>query len=167
MARRGGKRGDGEERRPPKLADVDPGAQDAEDQLFREAMENLERVPAKDHALDRAAAQPPRGARVPEQAIKIDLHRMTLGEAEAQVERVLSRLISGLAPGAQVKVQIITGKGRHSGGGAAVLPREIHRYVKKRFAAHLVTIEDSPADLVVGELPIRGHFHVTLGTKLR
>lgn len=168
MARRSGKRGDGEERRPPRLPSELAEDVAADDQLFREAMANLTNVPVKDAFRDPESL--PRGARpsTKDRVIKIDLHRLTMAEAEARVDGVLKGLLAGLhSAGASVRVQIITGKGRHSGDGGAVLAREVHRYVRQRYAGHIISIEDSPADLVVGGLPIRGHFHVTLGTKIR
>lgn len=194
MARKG-KRGR-DDRRPPKLDDsaARHEAEAEADRLFLEAMARLENVPVKDRALDQESEAKrssvpgtPRGSSVPgapaapgalgkatrrsvpgaDGVIKVDLHRLTVAEAEARVARVLAGLVDGLKPGDRIKVQIITGKGRHSGSGGAVLAREIHRFVRRQFGASIVAIEDSPADLVVGELPIRGHFHVTLGTKIR
>lgn len=93
----------------------------------------------------------------------VDLHRLNLQEAQARIDRVLSQILSKLASG-NVTLKVITGKGRHS-VGASVMPREAHSYVKTHYGRYIVRIDDSPADLVVGELPLRGHFNVTFGRR--
>ena len=126
---------------------------------------------AKQKLRDEAASAAPTGkgaAERPEQTKggksggghSLDLHRLTLTEAESAVDRFLGDLLNG--KGGEVTVTIITGKGRHSGEGGGVLSKEIHNYVKRKFGRQIVAIEESPAKLVVGELPIRGHFKVVL-----
>jgi hypothetical protein len=164
---RKGKRFGGDERRPPKLDDPEARAkaEAEEDQIFQAAMANMGKVPVKDRTPEpqRLGAGPAKAARGGD-VLKVDLHRLTLDEAQERIDAVLEGVIADLKPGDRVKVQIITGKGRHSEGGG-VLAREAPRYVKRRFKDFIVAIEDAPADLVVGELPIRGHFHVTLGRR--
>jgi DNA-nicking Smr family endonuclease len=93
----------------------------------------------------------------------LDLHRQTLEEARRLVDQELRELISRLKPGDKVKLRIVTGKGRHSGPTGPVLPREIHRYVKQNYGRYILQIDESPADLILGELPLRGHFDVLIG----
>ena len=133
-------------------------------ELFLEAFERLNKVPSKDRVLDEIENmhRTTKGAKQSGPKV-LDLHHCTVPEARGRVDGMLANIVANLK--APVTVQIITGKGRHSGAGGAVLAREIHQYVKVKYADYIVTLEDSPADMVVGELPIRGHFHVTLGKK--
>lgn len=88
----------------------------------------------------------------------IDLHGLTVREANDELRRFLDRIL-GQRGGGKVTVRIITGKGIHSRDGA-VLPRECHDFVKQRYADSIVRIDDSPADVLLGGIPIRGHFDV-------
>lgn len=158
--------------RPPKLPAVDKAEEEEGDRLFLETMGRMSKVPSKDRLLEEmeknAAARQPAKASGPAGAVhQLDLHHSTLPEARGRVDGLLGNLVAAIR--GPVTVKIITGKGRHSGPGGGVLASEIHRYVSQKYASYIVSIEPSPSDVVVGELPIRGHFHVTLGpsTKLR
>ena len=99
-------------------------------------------------------------ARPSENRSDVDLHGMTLAEAEAHIRSALRNLLAS-RPG-QVSVRIITGKGLHSGEFGSVLARRIHELVSREFAREIVEIQDSPAETMVDGLPIRGHFDVLL-----
>lgn len=137
------------------------------ERLFLEALENMDpEAVLRDKrrgAEHPAAPAKPRAGKGGRQDFSLDLHRLTLHEAQGRIDGMMRQVLAKLASG-PVTLRIITGKGRHS-VGSAVLPREIHSYVKSRYGAHIVRIDDSPADLVVGELPLRGHFDVTFGKK--
>lgn len=89
----------------------------------------------------------------------IDLHGFTLDQAIFQVDKKIRDL---LITGPRIfMLTVITGKGRHSGIEGGVLAREIHNYIRQTFAKNLLNIEESPADLMIDGLPIRGHFLAT------
>ena len=94
------------------------------------------------------------------QEISIDLHGFTIEGAKKFVhQRIISLLAQHRAP---FTLNIITGKGLHSPERKGVLAEEIHHYVKKHFQAQIIQIDDSPAAVTYDNLPIRGHFKVTL-----
>ena len=91
--------------------------------------------------------------------IEIDLHGMTLDEAEKWVIQIISQNPSS---GEKRAYKIITGKGRHSNSGRGVLIREIYLFVVHRYGPRIERIEESPDGVRLGGEAIRGHFHVTL-----
>ncbi len=92
----------------------------------------------------------------------LDLHGLTANEAKDEIRRFLDRLIAQTH--GKFTVRIITGKGLHSRDGA-VLPREAHHFVSQRYSDRIVRLDDSPADVLLGGIPIRGHFDVILRGK--
>lgn len=131
--------------------------------LFLDAMAQLEgkNLPDKDAAWERRSAERPQ-TRPDRRSItpSIDLHGLTLEQAKDYASLRLDSLLDETS--GQFTVTIITGKGKHSGPGGSVLAREIHRFVSQRYDDHIVYIEESPGDLVVGQYPLRGHFKVSL-----
>lgn len=91
----------------------------------------------------------------------IDLHGLSQAAAESRLESLLRPRLAE-ATGMDLTVKIITGKGLHSGPGGAVLPNAVHAYIRRAFQHSIVAIEESPAEVILGGLPVRGHFHVTL-----
>lgn len=91
--------------------------------------------------------------------IEIDLHGMTLDEAERWVIQTITRHLSTVE---KRTFKIITGKGRHSSSGRGVLIREIYLFVVHRYGPWIERIEESPDGVRLGGEAIRGHFHVTL-----
>jgi DNA-nicking Smr family endonuclease len=96
--------------------------------------------------------------------ISIDLHGMTLSEAQDHVYRVMSRHL-GESPRSELRFRIITGKGVHSGHGGGILAKEMHAYVSQRFSSMIIKIDSSPHEVAVSGLPIRGHFDVVLKSR--
>ena len=94
------------------------------------------------------------------QTYEIDLHGLRLGEALAFLEREMARLLNSQSRDFAVKV--ITGKGLHSGPDGAVLPREVHAHFVARYAAYIISIEESPHAVALAGVPIRGHFTAKL-----
>ncbi len=91
--------------------------------------------------------------------VEIDLHGLTLEEAERWVMNAIDRV----APSRDKRTyKIITGKGRHSNAGRGVLIREIYLFVLHRYGPWIERIEESPDGVRLGGEAIRGHFHVTL-----
>lgn len=92
---------------------------------------------------------------------EIDLHGMSLDEAIDAVDQLIRNELAKGKP--IIRGKIITGKGRRStkeGGG--VLARYVHSYVLQAFHKHILYIDESPADVAVGGVPIRGHFCIRL-----
>jgi DNA-nicking Smr family endonuclease len=92
----------------------------------------------------------------------IDLHGLTIAEAEQLVEERFAAWLS--RPGQELCVRVITGKGRHSGPEGGVLAGHMHQYVAKRFGHWIRQMDESPDDLRLNGIPIRGYFEVRLQT---
>lgn len=137
--------------------------------LFRAALEQLDAsaIKAKDES-EPSTSHAPRRKGQPPPSHAIDLHHCTVDEACRKIDAAISGLALGrwsdqaLSPHGHLHLKIITGKGRHSGKNGPVLAREIHRYLLSHYAKHIVSIEESPADLLIGGVSLRGHFHVVL-----
>lgn len=125
------------------------------DRIFQDSMRRWDADMPDDD--DFEEIRPP--ARVKSGPVEIDLHRMTLNEA---IWRVDAEIDDAVASGHQTTFKIITGKGLHSGPSGGVLAREIHRHIAERYARHIQAIDESPADVTIGGVPLRGHFVVTI-----
>lgn len=144
--------------KPKKLDHLLVGETDDDAALFQAAVENLDPLAIK----SKLSSQEPQNTRVSSEAIptrEIDLHRCTVAEARSLIDAAIARIITTRST---VRLKIITGKGRHSGPKGPILAREIHTYIATTYANHIVSLEESPADAVLGGLPLRGHFHVVL-----
>ena len=107
---------------------------------------------------DKRTPEPP-SKRTLSHTMEIDLHGLTLEEAERRV----TQTIDGVTLGRDTRTfKIITGKGRHSNSGRGVLIREIYLFVVHRYGPRITRIEESPDGVRLGGEAIRGHFHVTL-----
>ncbi len=94
--------------------------------------------------------------------IKIDLHGMTLEVAKRHVDNRINDIMAQLSPGSSTTLDIVTGKGLNSGNGGGVLAREMPEWVRQRFARHIVDMDESPAAVQLGGIPLRGNFRVTI-----
>ncbi|MBC7660216.1 MAG: Smr/MutS family protein [Chitinophagaceae bacterium] len=126
------------------LALFKPRAKDA-DTNARQERESVKKQKAKQ-----------RGSNVIQE---IDLHGLTLEQAEREVAEAITRRSS---LNEKRTFKIITGKGRHSSSGRGVLIREIYLFVVHRYGPWIEQIEESPDGVRLGGEAIRGHFHVTL-----
>jgi len=151
---------------PPRAAVVIDTSEEG-DRLFVEALQQLgrESVPAKaepDFAEQMVAVT---GGRKPRTAAgdaqTVDLHGLTLDAATERIESIIQDFLRRPA-GSRLDLKVITGKGLHSGPAGSVLAREIHAYVRQRYALHIARIEASPADVTLGGVPLKGHFMVSL-----
>ncbi len=103
---------------------------------------------------------PPRQKHTPRTAMhQIDLHGLTLRESQQQIAALLQRVASKTG---NVRIKIITGKGRHQPRGENLLARDVHSWLQDKYRAWIVAIESSPHDVRIGDLPLRGHFEVVL-----
>ena len=150
-------------RKPPRLRSVVMEDEEESRSLFLDAMAALDgkKLPDKDAAWAKASPARSEGRSDKKSSNpSIDLHGLTLDQAKDYVSLRLDAILDDLS--GQTTVTIITGKGKHSGPGGSVLAKEIHRFVRLRYEAQIVYLEESPADLVVGQFPLRGHFRVSL-----
>jgi DNA-nicking Smr family endonuclease len=148
--------------RPPK---IDFEIEEDADQIFRDYVENMGDIPEHERSIPEPKPIPSsksKGAKRSSaaDAKSIDLHGMTLKEAVQSVDRFLASIIFDLR--GETTVKIITGKGRHSGPDGAVLPGGVHKHVNNTWRRHIVRIDESPEDVAIAGLPIRGHFEVRL-----
>jgi len=141
---------------------------DEADRAFLEAMEGLDpsKIPGKDlqdeeETFRNAMASGAKGkSRTGAPDLTIDLHGYTLSEANEVVGNKISEIL--VSKGGFVTLRVITGKGHHSGVGGSVLAKGVHAYVEQRFRKSIERIDSAPADVTLGNLPIRGHFDVVL-----
>jgi len=129
--------------------------------LFKQAIDQIGRGDAKFQIKDETTRQQSRAKPKPAE-VKIDLHGMTLDHARRHVDDRINEVLVGLPAGAVATVRIVTGKGLGSGAGGGVLAREIPAWVRDRFARHIVDMDESPADVQLGGIPLRGSFRVKL-----
>lgn len=92
----------------------------------------------------------------------IDLHGLRLQEAQELCADVIHQALREARLQSHVSFRIITGKGRHSGVEGPVLSKEIHRFVLQEFQAWIVKIDDSPDEVALDGIPVRGHFDLIL-----
>ncbi len=90
---------------------------------------------------------------------EIDLHGLRLVEAQQRVRDVLDGLIEMAGTH---KLKIITGKGHHSKKGGSVLAKEMHSFVLLTYSRSILEIEESPDQVQLAGVLLRGHFHVTI-----
>ena len=125
---------------------------------FLDADPNLQ--PGSDPPLSPGTCVSPPAPRGGKSERRIDLHGLNLRQAMHRVEAEILKL---LASGPRVvSATVVTGKGLHSGSDGSILAREIHHFVSARFKRQIIRIQESPGDLLIGGIPIRGHFQVTL-----
>ncbi len=91
---------------------------------------------------------------------KIDLHGKTVSEAQRAVSHLMEELRQQYT--GVVSLKVITGKGLHSKQGVGVLSREIHDYISNKYTHNIMEMDDSPCDVLIHGVPIRGHFNVVL-----
>jgi len=130
------------------MAEISQKARDELAALTGDRTDETEKKPA-------AAAR----KKKPSPPFAIDLHGMTLLEAKLAIESTVSRQ---LLQHAEICLEIITGKGLHSGQSGGVLFSEIHRFMLERYRSQIKKIDASPADSMIGGKPIRGSFRVWL-----
>jgi DNA-nicking Smr family endonuclease len=141
--------------------------EDDAETLFRQAVDQIGstrgKILLKDESPDRSVSERVRGKSKtagPRPELKIDLHGMTLDEARRHVDDRINDLLVKLNPGNVVTINIVTGKGLNSGAGGSVLAREIPEWVRNRFARHILEMDESPADVQLGGIPLRGSFRI-------
>ena len=126
-------------------------------------LESLEKIPAdvfKEKVEDSfTSIENGSNRKYNEYIYEIDLHGMTLARAKVVLIRKIEEISDshGRSP---FQVKIITGKGIRSGSQGGVLSREIHGFISNTYAVNIKKIEASPDEVMINNLPIRGHFHV-------
>ena len=128
------------------------------EELFLQA---LDRVDPKQKPEDREKPKTIRKGGNRSSQSTIDLHGMTLDEARRALDVYIGDLI---ALGVTRQITVITGKGLHSESGG-VLIKDIPRYIKEKYGNFISWMEESPDELRIGQVPIRGHFKFLLKAK--
>ena len=131
---------------------------DAE-QMLRDALDDMPEQIDKDDDNDKQAPPKKTSSSTKTNAHQIDLHGLTLAESQRQIDALLRRVVTRHN---NVRVKIITGKGRHQQRGEHLLARDVHSWLQHKYRAWIVEIEQSPDAVRIGELPLRGHFEVVL-----
>lgn len=153
-----------DQKHPPRLPAATMEDEETSRALFLEAMEQLNRKnpPDKDALRGKTPTGGPSGraAQAASPPKSIDLHGLTLAEAENFLRCRLDAVLRELT--GEITLTIITGKGKHSGPGGSVLASGIHRFIRIEYEEAIVYLQESPADVLLGGLPLRGHFRVTL-----
>ena len=130
------------------------------EQLMLEAEEMLEFADKfNEDEEEVAATKSKKRQRHKQNFYQIDLHGLTLAESKQRLDNFFLRILDGKQ---RIRVKIITGKGRHTHDSTNLLARDVHVYVAQKYAERIVEIEQSPFEVQVGGLPIRGHFEVVL-----
>jgi DNA-nicking Smr family endonuclease len=150
-------------KKPPKLTPrgVRFELEDDAEQLFLESLDKVnpkEKLEFEDTEPRGLKAKKNRGPK----SINIDLHSLTTEEAKAAVSHKLDQLI---ADRKDYEVVIITGKGIHSGGEGGILIKEIPDFVRRKYQPYIDWMDESPAEVMINNIPIRGHFRLRLKTR--
>ncbi len=125
--------------------------------MFLDAIENISDSTIK--SAKKSADEKPASVAKPKTdlSFEIDLHGYTVAQAENFLAKRFAEF-SKLYSGEKIKAKIITGKGLHSGPGGSALSTSAHTFVRKLLGAKIISISESPAQLKINNLPIRGHF---------
>ena len=127
-------------------------------QMLQDAIDSMPlQIDKSDDTVETSIKKPVSRAKTA--AHQIDLHGLTLRESQQQIDALLRRIVSKTS---NVRVKIITGKGRHRQCGEHLLARDVHSWLQHKYQAWIVEIEQSPHDVRIGDLPLRGHFEVVL-----
>ena len=121
---------------------------------FRPSVSKMVEIPGN------SESKPARKSRAGDTRLEVDLHGLTLSEAIQCLDAAIAKALAGAQR--EVTIKVITGKGLHSGPGGGVLAREIHSYVSARYGLIISRIDASPAEALLGGVPLRGYFVVTL-----
>jgi|GEM_PF-1063224 len=94
----------------------------------------------------------------------LDLHGYTVKESKALLTELIHKAIYSEAK--ELKLKIITGKGlRSTSEGGGVLAKEIPLHIEVKWAKRILFIEESPAKVLMGGVPVRGDFTVILDVR--
>lgn len=131
-----------------------------EEQMFREAVE-FGKIPVKDDKETIEKSRPTKPTSKAHNRHQIDLHGMTVDEAQYHVVNAINDILSQ-AKGQPVEIRIITGKGNNSKGRDPQLVKNIHYVVESKFRHRIIHIEVSPHELQLGGTYLKGHFDLKL-----
>ena len=132
-------------------------------QAFLDDIDHAEDKDSQGEKAELSGDQTKRVATQGEYALEIDLHGQSLEEAKKTVLRGYDHASS--YGHKTVLLRIITGKGKHSGVGGAILPVEIYDFVCNQLKSAILSIDESPSEAKIGGLPIKGYFDVRLSAR--
>ncbi len=150
----------GKKKRPPTLKS-DPGSvhfevNEEDATLFRQYVES--EIPSFSEA-EQPDDEPHAAAtrrNKSEAMTEVDLHGLNVVEAK----RLVDQTFRSLQAKQRFGLRIITGRGLHSGPEGAVLPGEIYGYIQARYGQYIEKIDESPDEVRLNNIPVRGHFCV-------
>ena len=129
------------------------------DKMLREALDDMPNQIDKDDDNGKQVPPPKTTSSAKATAHQIDLHGLTLAESQRHIDTLLRRVVTHHS---NVRIKIITGKGRHQQRGENLLARDVHSWLQHKYRAWIVEIEQSPDAVRIGALPWRGHFEVVM-----
>lgn len=92
----------------------------------------------------------------------IDLHGYNVRQARQKVDDEFAIFLNSKQ---RIDVRIITGKGRHSGSSGPVLMDDIYNYIWNKYARYILTMDENPSLARINNLPLRGHFDISVKSK--
>ena len=130
--------------------------------LFLRAVENINMHEVhKDKQRSESQVSTTSSAKSSNQQWSIDLHGMTVSQAQAYIDQRFHQWMSTHSR-QNLRIRVITGKGLHSSAQRGVLAEAIHSYILRMYREAIVEIEASPHEVQLSGMPIRGHFDVVL-----
>lgn len=134
----------------------DQSSKNIEDQLlFEQWIEKLDVQEIRNKEIE-VAVQAQKNAKI--RKVRIDLHGLTVEQALSKLGKLIDQQLQKTG---KFELMVITGKGIRS-SGRPVLAREAWDFVTSRYMSQIERIEDSPAEVLLGGIPIRGHFNVVI-----
>lgn len=133
--------------------------EDAEDIFMRHLAEDPMQVPVEKVETKSDIARRRKKEKKSLEEVSLDLHGLTVAEAQSCIDRLIQKLSAGKNP---VILRIITGRGLHSGSTGGVLIAEIYSYVHQRYRQRIVQSDGDPNDVKIDGVPIRGWFRLWL-----
>ena len=89
-----------------------------------------------------------------------DLHGLTLEESKDLLRTKIK--VFSKKKNTKILLKIVTGRGLHSGPGGGVLCKDVHTFVCKYYGEYIISVDESPDEVRIGDVPLRGHFFVLL-----
>ncbi len=134
--------------------------------IFKEALDHMSADDISDKLADPKAGDlnAVRNNKSQPRLHEIDLHGLTLADAQCRIDRWISAHLGEMQK-ENVFLKVITGKGLHSGPQGGVLTGGIHHYLWSKYNDIIKELEESPDDVRVGGVPIRGYFSVVFRIK--
>lgn len=90
---------------------------------------------------------------------KVDLHHLSVAESIQLLEHTIDPLLKTYS---RVCLQIITGRGRHSGADGPQIAPQAYQFISTHYRDQIIKIQDCPTTSMINNVAIRGYFTVEL-----